>query len=638
MQDIGSKGSIEQPFPDSWISTTASIALGTLTDISSEILLGRGAEGGSTWRSTVAEIYQYWCNGDITKWVPCEAVVRIATAEFERFMTRATEKLSTNPDKNNVHVWSNHLIGFYSDILGKNLVAEEIMMNLLLEEKCGILITDPKSSSNNVYSDEKSSSSSSSGSSSSGSSSSGSSSSGSSSSDGKSVDEPSTKFNEDEQHASDTTNKPKVGPLDNETTVGDVEINSHLDKEVEDDTEENVKKNEDEIIVEEQEESEGTARAQEGNETAVGNTKTEMSGDAVENVERQEDDSFVKVQAGSEDSEENFRKHANGSTSNDEVDSEAIARAEGNAGGAIEIDYGTLQRQKVDRTDLLPIETFARLDEKFNTRDSPNWMKLLPALKLRCVAAHYLQHILLSLREEQLIGFISQETISNLLNILSRSRIFAEKAVKNEDLAHAFQEAMFSEWGISNDMGEEALENVAKLNNTKGSAMFFLTQTASATNGVIRLLSDLYDHDDTLGGEQDWDRRAFAGQYLLKIKVDIFRKFTESDAKEGHKVDQNVWRNTTESGVKVAIYCTSFASVVVGLLKAMLSFEPSLIERNKAAIFPLMCELVGVRSEEIRKLVRRVLIEKFGPLLGLGQDTGWLLPMRDSVENKDSFG
>ena len=54
----------------------------------------------------------------------------------------------------------------------------------------------------------------------------------------------------------------------------------------------------------------------------------------------------------------------------------------------------------------------------------------------------------------------------------------------------------------------------------------------------------------------------------------------------------------------------------------MLSFEPELIQRNKAAFFPLVCELVCVRSEEIRKLVRTVLSEKFGPLLGLGQDAG----------------
>jgi hypothetical protein len=37
----------EQPFPDSWIATTAPVALGTITDITSEIIMPRGAEGAS---------------------------------------------------------------------------------------------------------------------------------------------------------------------------------------------------------------------------------------------------------------------------------------------------------------------------------------------------------------------------------------------------------------------------------------------------------------------------------------------------------------------------------------------------------------------------------------------------------------
>lgn len=307
----------------------------------------------------------------------------------------------------------------------------------------------------------------------------------------------------------------------------------------------------------------------------------------------------------------------------------------------IQLDYGILFRPTevvVETTSSrvvprLSVETFAKLDSKFNTPESPEWMKLLPALKLRCVTAHYLQQILLSLREEELIGFMSQETTSNLLQTLNISREFAEDVVKNEDITHAFQEAMLNDWGLDDEtMGEEALVNIARLNNTQGSAMYFLTQTAGATNGVIRFLSALYDHNhEEMGGDVDveqqgmqWDRRIFAGQYLSNIMQDTFFKFSESEAKEGHKVDPNVWRNnTTESrgSPKVAIYCTSFASVVVGLLQAMLSFEPIFIERNKAIFFPMVCELVGVQSEEIRKLVRRVLTEKFGPLLGLGQDT-----------------
>ena len=72
-----------------------------------------------------------------------------------------------------------------------------------------------------------------------------------------------------------------------------------------------------------------------------------------------------------------------------------------------------------------------------------------------------------------------------------------------------------------------------------------------------------------------------------------------------------------ESGGKVAVYCTSFAAVVVGILKAMLSFEPDQLERNKHAFFPMICRLIRVQSDEIRQLVHDIMIEKFAPMLGV---------------------
>ena len=499
-KDMESRDDEEQPFPDSWVSTTAPIALGTLTDLSTEVMLIRGAKGATLWRSTVGDIYQQWCNGDITKWVPCEAVVRIATSELERLMKRVMHDV-TEIDTNDSKVWANEMVGFYAAVLQNNLEVEQEMMDMLLDAKFRALNTSSSSSSDSTQSNG-----------------------GALVAKGLRVK---TDFG--------------AGTLQDKRSIADVDGKK--------------------MVLE-----------------------------------------------------------------------------------TIQLEYGILFRPKFEtartpRTPRLSVETFAKLDSKFSSPDSPEWMKLLPALKLRCVAAHYLQQILLSLREEELIGFISKETISDLLKTLNISREFAEDAVKNEDIAHAFQEAMLSDWGLNEDgMGEEALVNIARLNNTQGSAMFFLTQTAGATNGVIRFLSALYDHNHEEimhsnsssssssingdGGEElQWDRRVFAGQYLSNIMQDIFLKFAESESREGHKVDPNVWRNTNESGVKVAIYCTSFASVVVGLLQAMLSFEPSLIERNKAAFFPMVCELVGVQSDEIRRLVRRVLTEKFGPLLGLGQDT-----------------
>lgn len=535
------------------------------------------------WRSTVGATYLRWCNGDITTWVPCEAVVRISTSELNRFMNRVTRLIPTIAEKEDANAWANQLIEFYTEVMGRNLGFAKEMLDMLLDSKCPRL-----NNSNNTRSSPSS--------------------------------PPQSEENEaspEVAHENEASSSSEVSNENAASSASEVSYeNAATSSSGEHDegessaseaSNDNESSSSSEILTENWVSLETPNENEETSEiTEHSETKNESESETSEYIEDVEEETLTPTQT--EDNEDMLETKL--------------------AVGIAKVDVRTLYPSNADKTVKLPVETFAKLDERYNTPDSPDWMKLLPALKLRCAAAHYLQKILLSLREEELIGFVSHETVSNLLKILNASRDFAEDAAKNEHLAHAFQEAMFSEWGISDEMGEEALENIARLNHTQGSAMFFLTQTAGATNGVNRLLTALYDHEETFHGEDHWDRRVFAGQYLVAIMEDIFRKFAESEAKEGHKVDPNVWRNSSESGVKVAIYCTSFASVVVGLLRAMLSFDPALIQRNKEIFYPLVCELVGVRSEEIRKLVRRVLTEKFGPMLGLGQDTGGRRPIR----------
>jgi len=643
-KDIESKEDVEQPFPDSWISTTAPIALGALTDLSSEILFTRGAEGASVWRSTVGATYLRCCNGDMTSWVPCEAVVRIASSELSRFMKRVTRSISTVAEKEDANAWANKLIEFYTEVMGRNLGIAKDILDMLLESKCpegqnnieAALSSPSPPTSPKVMPSMPSS---------------------------PPKTEPNATSPQIEDIAtsppssssevlvsnSDGMPSPPSSPLKREANESPNEVANEFEPSL---ASEGSGENKESLGSDEQSEDGSSSSSEESHDDESSSSASEILTENWVSVESSQDneatsditehtetrhDSDSELESESETSDDSSEKTVESLTPAQSKDIDDINEIK-KAMGIAKVDIHTLYPSKAADADRLPIETFAKLDERYNTPDSPHWMKLLPALKLRCVAAHYLQKILLSLREEELIGFVSHETVSNLLKILNASRDFAEDAAKNEDLAHAFQEAMLREWGISDDMGEEAMENIARLNHTQGSAMFFLTQTAGATNGVNRLLTALYDHEETFHGEDQWDRRVFAGQYLVAIMEDIFRKFTESEAKEGHKVDPNVWRNSSESGVKIAIYCTSFASVVVGLLRAMLSFEPALIERNKGVFYPLVCELVGVRSEEIRKLVRRVLTEKFGPMLGLGQDYGAMKPMRLSLDGGTDHG
>ena len=258
------------------------------------------------------------------------------------------------------------------------------------------------------------------------------------------------------------------------------------------------------------------------------------------------------------------------------------------------------------------------VDDGLPDADALTWVKLVPVLKTRCIAAHLLHRAFIGIGfEGLLVPLLAQNVASDLLNTLNRSREFSDDAVENDDIAHAFQEATYSEWGLEEDLGEEALVNVAKLSQTRGSSMFFLTQSSGATNASIQILTALYEFEGESGAGVEWDKTKFAAPYLLDLMKDVLVKFIESEARERHRIDPNVWRNAAESGIKIAVYCTSFASVVVVLLKAMLAFDQSHIERNKQDFFTTVCRLIRVQNDEIRQLVQRILMEKFAPLLGV---------------------
>jgi hypothetical protein len=245
------------------------------------------------------------------------------------------------------------------------------------------------------------------------------------------------------------------------------------------------------------------------------------------------------------------------------------------------------------------------------------WQELVPELKVRCVAAHCAQQSLVSV-VDQFVPLLQKDQISTVLEALNKSRLAAEAAVDDEDVSTAFQEALLSDWGDGVAVVEEALENAARLSHLHGSAMFFLAQEAGATQAVIHLLSKLYH-----GGPQKvlsdsgWDRESFAEPQLMGIMKQVLGKFLASEKKDGHLIDPNVWRNASESGGKVALYCTSFAPVVVEILKMIRSLRPAQFAKHKQELFPAVCMLIRVQSEEIRQLVQEVFAQQVAPMLGV---------------------
>jgi hypothetical protein len=127
----------EQPFPDSWIATTASSALGLLTDIASEIVLHRGDEGRHRLWPLVASQFEQWCLGRRSgheEWHSCEALVRIACKEMHRFANRLVAALPQLQPSERIG-WSSTVLSLFGSIVSRNVAIESSTMTDLITSK-----------------------------------------------------------------------------------------------------------------------------------------------------------------------------------------------------------------------------------------------------------------------------------------------------------------------------------------------------------------------------------------------------------------------------------------------------------------------------------------------------------------------
>lgn len=134
----------EQPFPDSWLATTAPIALGLLTDIATEFVVYREKEGQTKLWPLIANQFKLWCVGrsqqngtaDTEQWSPCEALVRIACRELYRLPRRAFldnefRELETSEQQ----AWASLIMSLFSELLAQSVTFEDSARRILLELK-----------------------------------------------------------------------------------------------------------------------------------------------------------------------------------------------------------------------------------------------------------------------------------------------------------------------------------------------------------------------------------------------------------------------------------------------------------------------------------------------------------------------
>jgi hypothetical protein len=125
----------EQPFPDSWLATTAPIALGLLTDVVSEFVVYREQDGRALIWPLIAAQYKMWCVGS-SSWSPCEALVRISCRELHRLPTRIFQddefnELATSEQTE----WATLLMRLYSEILSESVDLQIRAKKMLLDTK-----------------------------------------------------------------------------------------------------------------------------------------------------------------------------------------------------------------------------------------------------------------------------------------------------------------------------------------------------------------------------------------------------------------------------------------------------------------------------------------------------------------------
>lgn len=239
--------------------------------------------------------------------------------------------------------------------------------------------------------------------------------------------------------------------------------------------------------------------------------------------------------------------------------------------------------------------------------------KYVSPLRILCTSVFCLQQSFFALLDIFSVN-CSKKEVSLLLDAVEKSRNVACEGAAMKDLSSYFQDAYLMETGARLEEVQAAFSSDSGIGHVGRHEMYYLTQESSANNVLVRFLSFLYcPRADSKSN--DWDTVLFAEPLLVARMIDVLQKFITSERSFGHKIDLNVWRTASDSGGKFAVHCTSFATIVVNILITIVNFSDEQFERQKGTLFPILCSLISVQSDEIRKQVANVFLTKVGNLL-----------------------
>lgn len=170
-KDVDTRLADLQPFPNSWIATTAPIALGMLSDIVYSSFLDFGADGREALWPIISNQFVRWSSGTFQedaqrdratkvgdvgeeaishaeKWQPCEALVRIGCKEWSRLFRLVLDAAPTLTTAE-AQAWLKTLTASLSCTMGKNMALEEKVRTDIVYSKLatlGILKETPQKS------------------------------------------------------------------------------------------------------------------------------------------------------------------------------------------------------------------------------------------------------------------------------------------------------------------------------------------------------------------------------------------------------------------------------------------------------------------------------------------------------------
>lgn len=477
----------DQQFPNSWIATTAPIALGMLTDLVTEFAVYRGDDGREVLWPLIFAIYRIWLVGHSTdssdvRWVPCEALTRIVCDALFQLPKRLFVDVDIcDFPRTEQMAWVSTVVCSFRDLLSSSITLQQSLRTALLDSK------DPQSVSPSV--------------------------------DDMSFD----------------VIDPKITTV--QTAYGQGKVKSVVDK-------------------------------------------------LYKQASLTVSTSVIELEFGATLYQPSTKEVALDGTTVDGIPSEVDS--------------------KLWDFDIVSSLTRLKVPDAY-------WVSLVPALKIRCVAAHCL-HETLDNMVNSLVPMCTFEDIEGLLAVLESSRRLAASTVKNESVSMAFRESLLKEWGDGVGMPDESSETTARLALLHGSDVFFLTQEAGSAKAYIHILSLLYTSNN---GPSDSTRSDFSEPLLIPFMVDVLDNFLLSEQRDGHLIDPNIWRRAIEGQGKVALYCTTFAPTIVEILKVIYELLPEQFERHKHVLYPRICALVRVQSEEIRIMVQDVLVTHVAVSMGV---------------------